>query len=279
MKETGKVIQELRIRAGFTQKTLAGALNITDKAVSKWERGISLPDVGLLPKLALLLDTDVEFLLSKSVEQEEWTGLIDIYGCDFSQKVYDKPLVYYLLSHFLLLGIRHIYILTDEKNQKYLESSIYQTLGFQFSFTIPENQPLMIINHPWFLFGSDLTQQFQGAMLSGRTTMLTPQNQKPVFFFCHDPEQYINNPGQIPESATEKTLGRGMVCLDMGDNDRILEVASFVRTYQQNSGLLIASLEEIAYTKGYITKQKLLELAKETSYPLQLLALTKPTVG
>ena len=67
LKETGKIIQEKRIEAGFTQKTLAHALHITDKAVSKWERGICLPDVALLPKIALLLDVDIDVLVSKSI--------------------------------------------------------------------------------------------------------------------------------------------------------------------------------------------------------------------
>ena len=71
MNETGKIIQELRTNAGFTQKTLAEALHITDKAVSKWERGLCLPDVTLLPKLSLLLDVDMDVLIAKSIEQED----------------------------------------------------------------------------------------------------------------------------------------------------------------------------------------------------------------
>ncbi len=71
MAETGKIIKELRIKAGFTQKALAEALHITDKAVSKWERGLCLPDVALLPKLSLLLDVDMDVLIAKSIEQEE----------------------------------------------------------------------------------------------------------------------------------------------------------------------------------------------------------------
>lgn len=277
MNETGKIIQELRTKAGFTQKTLADALHITDKAVSKWERGICLPDVTLLPKLSLLLDIDVEMLVLKSIEQEEWVGLIDIHGCDFSQKVYDKPLVYYLLSHYLLLGIRQIYVITEEKNQTYLEDNI-KSFGFQFHYTIPQDHPLMIINHPWFLFGSDLTQQFQGAMLSQRTTKLVPQNQEPVFYFVMKPKEYFKDPYQIYQTASIRTLGRGMISLDMGDNDKVLEVASFVRTYQQNAGLLIAGLEEIAYRKGYISKQQLIKLAREVPYGAQLLEMTKPQV-
>ena len=97
----------------------------------------------------------------------------------------------------------------------------------------------MTLSHPWFLFGSDLTQQFQGAMLSNRNIELVPDNQEPVFSFSHRDAN--------PTKATPRTLGRGIICLDMGDYDKVLDVATFVRTYQRNSGLLIGSLEEIAY--------------------------------
>lgn len=245
MNNTGILIQEFRVKAGFTQKSLAEALHITDKAISKWERGICLPDVSLLPKLSLLLDVDLDVLISKSIEQEEWIGLIDIHNCDFSQIIYDKPLVYYLLVHYLLLNITNIHVLTDEGNQRFLESQTFKGLGFHFLFTEPDDANMMILNHPWFLFGSDLTQQFQGAMLSERNTKLVPENQEPVFFFSHG-NGYFEDPKKFIRFASKRTLGRGMVCLDMSDYDKVLDVASFVRTYQQNSGMQIADLQEVA---------------------------------
>ena len=244
MNETGKIIQELRINAGFTQKTLADALHITDKAVSKWERGLCLPDVTLLPKLSLLLDVDMDVLIAKSIEQEEWIGVIAIQHCDFSQIIYDKPLVYYLLIHYLLLGITKIHVLTDEVNRKYLKGQVFKDLGFDFYFDKPEAANMMILNHPWFLFGSDLTQQFRGAMLSERNVKLVPENQEPVFFFSHG-NAYFSDPKKFMKSAAKRTLGRGMVCLDMSDYDKSLDVANFVRIYQQNTGLMIGDLHEV----------------------------------
>ncbi len=246
MNETGKIIKELRIKAGFTQKALAEALHITDKAVSKWERGICLPDVALLPKLSLLLDVDLDMLIAKSTEQEEWVGVIDIQNCDYSQIIYDKPLVYYLLIHYLLLGIKKIHVLTNEVNRKYLQGHVFTDLGFVFSFDKPEAANMIILNHPWFLFGSDLTQQFRGAMLSERNIKLVPENQEPVFFFSHG-GSYFNDPKKFIKSAAKRTLGRGMVCLDMSDYDKTLDVANFVRIYQQNTGLMIGDLQEVVH--------------------------------
>ena len=61
---TGKKIAELRKEKGFTQKDLAEKLNVTDKAVSKWERGINFPELTVMENLAAELDTTVVDLLS-----------------------------------------------------------------------------------------------------------------------------------------------------------------------------------------------------------------------
>ena len=50
-KSMGDIICALRKEKGMTQKDLADMLNITDKAVSKWERNIAFPDTATIPKL------------------------------------------------------------------------------------------------------------------------------------------------------------------------------------------------------------------------------------
>ncbi len=59
----GKFIASLRKEKSLTQQQLANKLFVTDKAVSKWELGLSLPDVTLLGKLADELDTDIYSIL------------------------------------------------------------------------------------------------------------------------------------------------------------------------------------------------------------------------
>ncbi len=57
-------------------------------------------------------------------------------------------------------------------------------------------------------------------------------------------------------------FGRGMAWLDTGTHKGLLEASNFVEAVQTRQGLYIACLEEIAYRKGYIDKEQLLELAK-----------------
>lgn len=61
---TGQFITELRKEKGLTQKQLADLLNVTDKAVSKWERGLSFPDISMLEPISQVLDVSVMELLA-----------------------------------------------------------------------------------------------------------------------------------------------------------------------------------------------------------------------
>ena len=78
-KSMGEVISTLRKEKGMTQKELADRLNITDKAVSKWERDISFPDTATIPKLAEILEVSVEELMTtKAIPTSEHKGAAQI---------------------------------------------------------------------------------------------------------------------------------------------------------------------------------------------------------
>ena len=63
MKSIGETIANLRKQKGMTQSELAEKMNVTDKAVSKWERDLSCPDINTISKLADVLNVSVEELL------------------------------------------------------------------------------------------------------------------------------------------------------------------------------------------------------------------------
>ncbi|MDD4739134.1 MAG: glucose-1-phosphate thymidylyltransferase RfbA, partial [Bacteroidales bacterium] len=63
------------------------------------------------------------------------------------------------------------------------------------------------------------------------------------------------------EELKVQLLGRGFAWLDTGTHDSLSEASNFIEVIEKRQGLKIACLEEIAYTKGWITKEKLQELA------------------
>lgn len=68
----GSFLAQLRREKGMTQRELAADLYVSDKAVSKWERGLSVPDISLLVPLAEILNVTVaELLQGRRVEEEQ----------------------------------------------------------------------------------------------------------------------------------------------------------------------------------------------------------------
>jgi len=70
----GKLIYNLRKEKDMTQKQLADLMNISDKTISKWERGLGCPDVSLLPELSQILRVNIEEILSGNIELNETIG-------------------------------------------------------------------------------------------------------------------------------------------------------------------------------------------------------------
>lgn len=75
-----------------------------------------------------------------------------------------------------------------------------------------------------------------------------------------------------------ETLGRGFAWLDTGNHDSLLDAADFVSAVQKRQGLYISCIEEIAYKRGFITKDQLIELAQpllKTAYGKYLIEVSE----
>ncbi len=191
--KVGKAIAYLRKRAGYTQKDLADRIGISDKAVSKWERGLGLPEIGCLRKLSILLDTDTDSLLAGDVvhHDESWVGIIVLdkndYGIGAETIIYDKPLITFLLSYFLLVGIRHIIVIGSDNDKRFIDEKFGpgELYGIELSIytSALELETIDSICHRFgnvmmvygrcLLYGVDQTRFFQKAMVDkNRFTML-----------------------------------------------------------------------------------------------------------
>lgn len=129
MKSIGETIATLRKQKGMTQNELAEKMNVTDKAVSKWERDLSCPDVNTISKLANILDVSVEELLKAKKKDEPNTKIKDLINLIFKAVALAMGIAVVVLnilnqidvkSSIVMLGIGivciSIYLLDNKEN-------------------------------------------------------------------------------------------------------------------------------------------------------------------
>lgn len=200
--KTGKAIAYLRKLKGLTQKQLADILGISDKAVSKWERGISCPDVSFMNQLAVILDSDVGSLLEGKVGHRvsRWKGLLYLNGIDVDMAIGEESLLSIQLCYFVLAGINEIAVVCEDTEQvekivcqfpnlciqAYSNDDLCRNELKQF---IGESD-VMIVFKPIFLYGVNITQKFRWAMEkpSGITALVVydPKEAKDSIFYDSD---------------------------------------------------------------------------------------------
>lgn len=76
MKKVGLQITRLRKNKGITQNELGERVGVSFQAVSKWERGETLPDTAVLPLLSRVLETSIDNILTGSEKQNEYKGKV-----------------------------------------------------------------------------------------------------------------------------------------------------------------------------------------------------------
>ena len=107
-------LRALRLEKGMTQEELAEMLHVTSQSVSKWERGETYPDITLLPALANVFDTGIDFLMGMDKIRAAKT-LYDIHdqahramgeeAFATAEKIYREALLIYPNKPEMLLGL------------------------------------------------------------------------------------------------------------------------------------------------------------------------------
>ena len=125
----GKFIKERRNLKNITQSSLASILGITDRAISKWENGICMPDVGTIPEICKILDITVNDLFSGEIVK---------------MKDYDKKLEENLLELAKKEEAQNKKMMIYEYVIGFISSITFLVLMFTLSYAI-ENQVVRII--------------------------------------------------------------------------------------------------------------------------------------
>lgn len=139
--KTGFLIYELRNRKGLTQKELAEQCNVTDKAVSKWERGEGCPDVTVLPKLAEVFGVEVESIMNGELPVSQ-----DVSGKKIKEYNFRQPDRYprYMQRELWILGedicrlINHEFTAMMNERCDFSVSLVDQMINSEFLHSIPQ---------------------------------------------------------------------------------------------------------------------------------------------
>lgn len=244
-KSIGKTIAILRRRKGLRQKDIAEKLGITDKAVSKWERGLSAPDISFLNRLAVLLDTDIENIISGNIytNSTHWKGVLLLKypeNIHASSELAGHPLIYMCLTCFFLAGIKDIIMTGPEEELRFakheLEEKLPETVNitFQHEAVLNPGEKFLIECSPVVLYGKDLTRIIERAMASETPVRLVNNYMKepmvPLAIFPDGVKEQINigsDPGTLAKliSKTKQVeIERGIISIPI-ESSEALETA------------------------------------------------------
>lgn len=188
----GKYIAFKRKEQGLTQKQLAEKLNMSDKSVSKWERGICLPDVSVYLELCKILDISInEFLAGEdipkeTIEQKAEENIIQITKDNKNKQKYLKKIIKLLIVMLVVfIFITSIFIykkLTQPQN--YIEPYLEKSTEMQTAN--------MLSNHP----GDILLFHYNSKKDFDSLTMYLTQYQKDKKISDKEICTFYNNPSK-----------------------------------------------------------------------------------
>lgn len=100
----GKIISKLRKKAGLTQAELATRLNVTDKAISKWENGGGFPEITQIPVLSNIFGVSADYILKGNPQGIAIAGNILVDSINIIEKYPEKTMLTNVLSQSSAVG-------------------------------------------------------------------------------------------------------------------------------------------------------------------------------
>ena len=150
----GKYIAAKRKALGLTQKQLAEKLNMSDKSVSKWERGICLPDVTVYLELCKILGISInEFLagediIEENIEQKSEENILKITKDNKTKQKILKKIITLLLCVLIVFMTVSFFIFKEtNKSQNYIESFLEESTEMKTAELLSKHQGDIMLFH------------------------------------------------------------------------------------------------------------------------------------
>ena len=205
--------------------------------------------------------------------------------------VYDKPMIYYPISVLMLAGIRDILIISTPFDLPGFERLLGDNIFYGQSFSAMLRAAVENVGNGYAtVFGYRVSDPERYGVAAfdteGNVTSIEEKPEKPksnyavvgLYFY---PNKVVDIAKSIKPSARGELeitsvnqafletgelkvqlMGRGFAWLDTGTHDSLFEASAFIETIEHRQGLKVACLEEIAYRKGWISKESVLQQAK-----------------
>lgn len=276
--KVGKTISFLRKEAGLTQNELAKRLNITDKAVSRWERGCGTPDISLLTKLSSALNTDIKTILSSDSISigSKCKGLLILKypeGITASSFLYTQRIIYFQISYFILAGIRDICMFGKKEDIDFSKSQfgkgdsfginiVYEFIDDNSDFTLysskyfaenNEDVSFLVINGLAFWYSKDtvntLTQLIHD---SDFCTEIVNSNRQALSIRFYPPQNLRNSCIDEEKNIISYPLTSGEIAFPIQNTKDLFDAGNIIRIIEEQQGEKIADLQEIAQNRGFV---------------------------
>lgn len=275
--KVGGSIAFLRKGLGMTQKDLAEKINVTDKAVSRWERGMGFPDISLLVRLSAALDVDIEALLAGNFAcgVGECHGLLGMHysaGISAASRIGTQYAVCFQLGFFLLAGIRTVCLRGSSEDVAFAKKELGSgtDLGIELFYEETEDSradgteksdyflrankehAFLVVDGLDFLYGRGITSFLSRLIFdSDRSTRVVTHKKEPTSFLFV-PAQGRRG-GAAADIAPETcSLGRGVICFPIQDSGDLADAGAILRIIEKQQHEVIGDLHEIARNRGTI---------------------------
>lgn len=276
--KVGKTISFLRKEAGLTQNELAKRLNITDKAVSRWERGCGTPDISLLTKLSSALNTDIKTILSSDSISigSKCKGLLILKypeGITASSFLYTQRIIYFQIQYFILAGIRDICMFGKKEDIDFSKSQfgkgdsfginiVYEFIDDNSDFTLysskyfAENNKdvsFLVINGLAFWYSKDTVNTLTRLIHdSDCCTEIVNSNRQPLSIRFYPPQNLRNSCIDEEKNIISYPLTSGEIAFPIQNTKDLFDAGNIIRIIEEQQGEKIADLQEIAQNRGFV---------------------------
>ena len=219
MIKMGNHIADLRKKKKYTQKTLGDILDVSDKTISKWEKGVVAPDITILQSLANALDVSVEELLAgEEVQKMNTIEALDTY----SNMTKNKLIKTFIVFIFLFTIIIFFAFRVEEYYSWHLSNLFQKGEISSYGFILSNNKESKVLINK-IMIGSDVENRLiKEVYIVSKNKDESIFNKKIIYDNPINIKETLNNYSiniEISKKIEKKNLSLSITFVDVNNNN------------------------------------------------------------